>query len=429
MGSTNNCDNLSFKLYEHLVVAEADELIKYCFIVLADEDGVIHQWTDFHKYVSNGRVHSLSGDTTYRYRHVTKLLNYCFFQDYHIRKLSDITEEMVKRFLIKYAMCTLPDDTAETHRSKKTVSGCEKTIIDFVTNLKNDCPKSKINVNKLYRTKEIFSKKKGKFVKTKVLDFDLRYKNTVTKEIFRDMPEKVFVIVFNEIFANHKDILMLVALQSFAGLRPSEACNVRREDSRLGSGLKFEYVDGKISNVYIDLTRELNLRSDYKPVGKIKKERTQKVYDKFLDVFMDCYNEYMKYMDGRKYEKEYGALNVNMQGKAMTYYSYRQKVQKVISECIPEMLSSDDPEVVMYGNLLLENSIAPHIFRHWFTVRLVLDGLDVSQVMYWRGDKSPESAFAYVQNKGDLEKKFVKVVDESFGYLSRRSAMENGKLK
>lgn len=417
--------SLSFKVYEHNIVTESGEIIKYCFIVLVDSSGVIEKWTNFHKYAASGRLHSASGDTVYRYRHVVKLLNYCFFQKYHIRKLSDMTAEMVKSFLTNYAMCSLPDDTPDTHRSKNTVSGCISTIIDFVTNLKADYPKCEMDLSRLYRTEEKFNRRKGKYENKKVLDFDIRFKDTKKKEIFRDMPEKVFVIVFNEVYVNHKDILMLVALQAFAGLRPSEACNVRRTDSALGPGITFEYVEGRVNNVYIDLTRELNLRSDFKPVGKIKKERTQKVYDKFLPVFVDCYNEYMRYMEGRKYERQFGALTVNLQGRAMTYYSYRQKLKQVIDICIPKMLSSDDAETVLYGNLLLENSVAPHIFRHWFTVNLVLDGLDASQIMYWRGDKSIESSLTYLQNKGDLEKKFVKVVDESFGYLLRRSEMEH----
>lgn len=422
-------NGLSFKIYEHYVITEDNERQKFCFIVLVDGDGMIVKWTDFHRYAVSGRPRPTSGDTTYRYRYAVRLLNYCFFQEYHIRRLSDMTAEMVKKFLACFAMCTLPGDTQKTHREKNTVIGCINAILDFVTNLKADHPESAMDLSRLYRTKEKFDKKKGRFANIKVLDFDIQYRNSKKKEMFRDMPEKVFEIVFNEIYSNHKDILMLVALQAFAGLRPSEACNVRRVDSALGPGITFEYVEGHINNVYVDLTRELNLRSDFKAVGKIKKERTQKVYDKFLQVFLECYEEYMRYMEGRKYESQYGALTVNLQGKAMTYYSYRQKFKQAVSDCIPRMLSSDDAETVLYGNLLLENSVAPHIFRHWFTVNLVLDGLDASQVMYWRGDKSIESSLTYLQNKGDLDKEFAKVVDNSFSYLLRRTEVEHVRPK
>jgi hypothetical protein len=36
--------------------------------------------------------------------------------------------------------------------------------------------------------------------------------------------------------------------------------------------------------------------------------------------------------------------------------------------------------------------------------------------MYWRGDKSPESALVYLQNKGDLVKQYAKVNNEIFDY-------------
>ena len=57
------------------------------------------------------------------------------------------------------------------------------------------------------------------------------------KAIFRDMPNSAFEMLFSHIAHYHKDLLMVVALGAFVGLRPSEACNVRREDSPLGPGV------------------------------------------------------------------------------------------------------------------------------------------------------------------------------------------------
>ena len=48
------------------------------------------------------------------------------------------------------------------------------------------------------------------------------------------MPNSAFEMLFAHIAQYHKDLLMVVALGAFVGLRPSEACNVRREDSPLG---------------------------------------------------------------------------------------------------------------------------------------------------------------------------------------------------
>lgn len=77
-----------------------------------------------------------------------------------------------------------------------------------------------------------------------------------------------------------------------------------------------------------------------------------------------------------------------------------------------------------YGRTLMEHNISPHIFRHWYTVQLVLSGVnDPGTLMYYRGDKSPESALTYLQNKSELEKQFRKVNNEIFNY-SRWAAEE-----
>ena len=216
---------------------------------------------------------------------------------------------------------------------------------------------------------------------------------------------------------------MLAALSAFAGLRPSEACNVRREDSPLGPGLKFSIVNGEIYDISIDLTVERNLRSDLVSVGKIKKERVQKIYPAFLSAFTDAYKIYNRFLkeEQRPFEKEFGALTNNRKGKACTYASYYYEFNKAIEACIPLMLNDEDPEIVNYGQLLTENNIGPHILRHWFTVQLTLFGEDVAGLMYWRGDSNPESALTYIANKSDLLKKYRTVNDSSFEYLMWRA--------
>ena len=196
----------------------------------------------------------------------------------------------------------------------------------------------------------------------------------------------------DEIARNHRNILMLTACSAFAGLRPSECCNVRRADSVLGPGLDFEVIDGEVTNVTIDLRTEFNLRSDLVSVGGIKKPRKQKVYHAFLKAFVDCYNTYIKYIEGKPYESAYGALTNTSVGKAYTYPAYRAAFH-----------------------------ISPHILRHWYSIKLVLYGEDVAGLMYWRGDTSPESALPYITGKSELEKQYKLVNNEAFDYLLWRA--------
>ena len=75
---------------------------------------------------------------------------------------------------------------------------------------------------------------------------------------------------------------------------------------------------------------------------------------------------------------------------------------------------------------MLEHRLSPHVFRHWYTVQLVLSGIENPGVlMYWRGDSSPESVLTYLQDKGELEKRYRKVNSEMFNYLMWAAAGGN----
>ena len=421
-------NKLHFGVYTHKIVDADNNLIKRSMIVLKNEYGNIIRSPNYHRYARNPRapVKSLYSDTRERCINICCLLNYIFFDQYHIDRLNDITAEMIIHFIQDYGLCKLKNDEPTTHRSKTTVGTCIKNICDFLQLLAQENPSCNCNASDLFRKEEIFSKHKRRFITTLVPKFEVLYRPK-TNTIFRDLPDGAFEVIMNKVLTEYPNLIMLVALSAFAGLRPSEACNVRREDSPLGSGIQFEITDGNVTNVFIDLREEKILRSDMVSVGAIKKERIQKVYPNFLNIFVDCYNRYMKYIQGHSYEKEYGALTNTSFGKAYTYPAYYCAFQKVVESCIPEMLASDDAQIVHYGHLLLqEKTISPHILRHWYSVRLTLYGEDVAGLMTWRGDKSPTSALTYLQNKSELEKQFTKVSSEIFNYALWKAEKLNG---
>lgn len=292
-------NTIRFGVYEHKIVYNNEQLIRRQLIVLKDQDGDIVGWTDFDKYTRSGKKsfsRSIFSGQDSRSFNVSLLLNYIFFDKYHITKLTDITEEMVRSFLTDYGLCRLPRDTEKTHRGKEAVNSCISQIMDFLDLLTQDNPTCKLKVDNLYRTEKVFNRKRKRYEEKRVPTFEINHIPN-NRKILRDLPEKAFQIIFNEIIENHRDLLMLAALSAFAGLRPSESCNVRRPDSALGPGIRFEITDGEVTNVLIDLSAEKNLRSDLVAVGAIKKERIQKVYPAFLEAFMDCYNLYMKYVE------------------------------------------------------------------------------------------------------------------------------------
>ena len=219
------------------------------------------------------------------------------------------------------------------------------------------------------------------------------------------------------IIDRHTNILMLATLGAFAGLRPSEACNVRREEY---GGIFFELFGDEIYNIEIDLTKEVRLRSDDVPVGGIKKHRKQKVYPAFIAEFRTLYEIYMDFIEGREFETDYGPLTTNRLGKAFTYTAYLREFKKVIREAREIMIHSDNPSTQLYGHMLYTHSLTPHIFRHWFTVKLVQFGEQLPTIMKYRGDRSPESANTYLQNKSELIKQLDSVEDEIWSYNTWR---------
>ena len=415
-----NSNQRHFRIYTHKLVLSDNTLIQRQFIVLMENDGTL-RFTDFDRYMlPKNSIRNITDDGNNRYKFVVKFINYCFF-NCGVKRLDDITNKHVIDFITSYGKGCLPDDDDISGRTKSTVERCVVCIMDFIDRLCDE-RKTKSCINRKALYKDIpYRDKHGKTRIRKMPAFEVNYTEK-KREILRDIPNAAFDMLFEHIYTHHKELLGLVALSAFAGLRPSEACNVRREDSPLGPGIIITCFDGYIDKIEIDITRECVLRSDLRSVGRIKKERRQKVPDLFLRLFYDTYSEYMSYIEGEKYEADYGPLSLDRNHKARTYYSYYQSFTKIIrDEMVPIFLASDLPEVVVFGKILTEHTLSPHVFRHWYTVQLVLSGVEVAELMTFRGDKNPMSAYTYLLNKGELAKQYSRVSDETFNFMSWRA--------
>ena len=265
------------------------------------------------------------------------------------------------------------------------------------------CRVYEVKKKDLYEEKLIYTKG-GKPVKKLIPDFKATVIND-EKVIFRDIPTKAVEILIPMAFRYAPDIAFALCLQAFAGLRASEAMNVRQEGSPYGPGITFTEIGGQVTEAAIDLRRELALRSDGAEVGLIKRTRIQRVYPEFIATFCEAYRLHKQYLAGVSFEEDYAPMFVNRDGMAMSYESYRQKFKDLVNNHLrPELIKSSDPELRIYGQLLYENDLSTHCLRHWFTVQLVLRNKEIGDIQFWRGDKNPESAFTYMQNKGELTK-------------------------
>lgn len=417
-----------FAVYKHRLIIGTEKIITRQFVVIKDIDNNIISFTRLHKYIHSSNKKgskSISDDGNNRFIFVTQFLNYVLFDQYStnkIDKISDITLPMIQGFFRYYG---LNENRPTKSRTKQTVDRCTTSVIDFMVNFiiknKKEC---RLKIED-FTKKENYRTKRGTIKQRLVPNFQVFYSG-ISKPIFRDMPNAVFNIFLAYAAENYKDIFFLIVLSAFAGLRPSEACNVRQEISPLGNGLLFRKINGKTKKITIDISEEKNLRSDLINVGKIKKERKQDVYPKFLNTFEYCYNLHKEYLRKCSFESQYCPMSVNSRGRAMTYSNYSVRFRKMTKELIPILFNSDNPEIVEYAHDLQNRNISPHIFRHWFSVRLTLYGEDIAGLQYWRGDTSPESSLTYLQNKGELEKQLRTVSNGIFDFMLHESLLKKG---
>ena len=410
-----------FAVYRHPIVigADLDRLIYRQFVVLKDPDGIIIAFTNFYKYIHSslkyGSKH-VSDDGNNRFYFVVAFLNFIFFDKqnkYHIPRLTEITKPILQDFFTAYGA----SPSIKTQRTKSTVDKCVNSIVDFLTAVIHANPGKCIMHESDFTIKEVYRTMRGVMHTRNKLIFEVYYSKH-KKAIFRDMPNSVFNIFISYAATYYTDIFFLIIMSSFAGLRPAESCNVSLRN------LFIRKTNGILTKATIDLLEERPLRSDLVDVGAIKKARVQEVYRKFLPAFEYCYNIHMKYMQSQKVEKDFLPMSTNSRGMAYTYDNYYSRFRKMVKEIIPALLESNNPEVVEYALSLQENNISPHIFRHWFSVRLTLYGEDVAGLQYWRGDSSPESAMIYLQNKGELEKQLRQVSNGIFDFTQFQTNLQ-----
>lgn len=394
-----------YSVYEHKLTGPDGMIYSRSFIVVKHRSGVIVRFTRLHKYAGayeNQMFRPLASDAKAKLHYICKMLNYIIVDHYEtfgIDHVFKVTKKSLNSFFTDYAMQKKSDGG---YRGRQSIKKCISAVTQFFWKLERQyCGYVTLSRDELYIEQETRTQK-GTLVKKWTPDFQVRG-IPGRPEIFRDLPTKVFQILLNLAVRYTPDIAFAISLQAFAGLRPGEICNVRQETSPKGRGLLLTIAEGRVVKAEIDLTREYTMRSDGVVCGRIKCERKQCVYPPFLDAFEKLYQYHKRFLASHPFETEYCPMFVNKNGKAMTYDDYYGRFRQLVENHLrPQLLCHTDPECRIYGQMLCENRLGPHVLRHWFSVQLALRGEDVAQLQYWRGDRNPESAFLYLQDKGDL---------------------------
>lgn len=370
------------------------------FIALRDRKGRWIAPTDFARYCQPAKsLRPLTSDTGDRLYFVTSFLNYAFIDTGSIDTLEELTPETVRTFLNTYASGAY----GGTKRTAETISRCVATVLQFLLSILEDN-----GADMLLTREDIFKKKcffsSRKFLETReVIAFPIQY-DAESHTILRDMPRRAVEYLLSHVWLHDPDILMAVALQLFAGLRPSEPLSICESD------LDIRRRGGQVVSVKIDLRHERPLRQDGVRTGGIKKHRMASVYPSFLQAFSDCLD---RWHSVKKPFPGTGAqpLCLDSKGSAMTYITYYRRFMKAVDKIIPLLLQDNDQEIQDYARILQAEGASPHILRHVFTVTLVLSGLTEAEIMNARGDSSPLSALSYLSRKSELQKWFSGTAD------------------
>lgn len=390
------------------MINENGEMFTASFIVIKNHYNVIVSFTRLEIFAipfKNKPLRKFNYANQYKLEYICKALNFVLIDNrskYEVDAVSEISASMVLDFFDWY--CDCPKSDGE-YRGKQSITNCIDLVSRFFSNVAL-CAENNSNINSFDLMEQRFTKKslKSQIVEAKYLpSYEPRFKHSIRTPILRDIPFKAMDKLLELCKTYYPEIYFALICQISAGLRPSEAMNVRQENSPLGPGLYFTMLNSKVTDIAIDLKTEYLLRSDGIKIGGIKKKRMQHIHPKLIPLFMEGLNSHKVFLKSQTVEKEFMPMFVNRDGKAMTYPLYLKKFHALIQDYLrPALLESDNQELKVLGLRLVTEKLSPHALRHFFTVLIVLMTNDIAQVQYYRGDKSPDSALWYMQNKGAL---------------------------
>lgn len=395
-----------FAVYEHKI-QKRKELSVARIIVLKNQDNRIIAFTGLEafSFPYTGQKPKISARQKAELIYICVALNH-IFSGRKVQKLTDVTAKMIFDFFDDY--CQFPKGRSEEiMRSQQSMDNCVRHVSSFFANLAKVFPMKYEPGDLMHYEETKAGRHSQRIVRRYIPRYQPKRPHSYDDKLLRDMPLAAAARLVQLATIHDPMIAFGIVLQLSAGLRPSCVTNMRREDSPVSTapGISMSYIGSAVSGIKLDLTHEYVLRSDGVSVGRIKREREVVVYKEFIGEVVTAYRYHLQLLDNIPCEEQYKPMFVGRNGKAMTYNNYAKRVKRLVYTYLkPELYNSEDPMLSAFAHALDSRRWAPHTLRHCFTVRLVLEGLDVAQVQLYRGDSSPESAIAYVKSKGELKR-------------------------
>lgn len=413
-----NIGKYKFGLYNTKMIYEDGTWRQHWFIVLKDrQTNVILEITPYSKYlryVSKGKSVDYRRPETLRARgsFICLFLNYVLidkYKEFQITNLKDLKIEHGNRFLQDYS-------NGEVTKGRKKKNTIEKMIVEvarfykWIQEVHKNDAKHLIGLQMLEKI-EYNNRQTSTFQYYWKTPFQIHVSEKIDEPIFRDIPDKAMWILLKLSKIYYPEITLGLCLQAFAGLRVGEVCNTRQDICPLdGGGFSYRKVGGKLQRFTINLRNKYPMRSDRVDVGSIKKYRQQNVYTNFLPYLEPILKDHIDILNQRTVDKGYYPLIVDNNGMAMTAQNYRKKFKSLVKDYLIDVLiNSDDFEMQVFGELLMNRELSTHSLRHWFTVQLVINGEPPHAIAEWRGDDNLDSAMDYIKNKSELLRLHKKV--------------------
>lgn len=393
------------------------------YIVLEDKNtGIPIKIMDISIYLSDVSGGAMSYKNSQEYvRTICELLNYIFiYKNYGLDNLSEITKGIIEDFLND--QCNRLNKQGR-RVSKRTIDIKANHIITMIYSLhgfhKNYFnfikPDDIATYDKVFVDRERRTVIHSKLIYGSLLN-DHRESNAY-KSLERDIPInllKKFVLAAR---AFDPELEFAIVLASYGGLREGEICNVRRNGSCYGYGISFVKKNSRIDSITINLKKVMVLREDGKSQGNIKRLREAVVPACFVEIVNEAYQRHLKLIEGKSCSKTMPMFlnerKTNGIYECMSISGYRNRIKRLLYEHIlPGLMESSDINEKLFYTNMLTKTFGAHAFRHWYSVALVLEGYDETQLQIARGDNSIQASRDYLRNKGELMRLYKKAATD-----------------
>lgn len=422
----NRVNSIRFEKRKLVLVGEDGSVKELFFIVLNNSLNKRMKITGYSKFLIVELLNKRSTTVNNYCKYIVSFLNYVFFDNYNKYGIKDIRElkfEHGNDFIRDISKGKI----GRKEKTKDSIIKVENKITRFYYFLSKEINDLKyIKESDFENLKYIdrYNLKEKSIIKNKFL---VAYNDTLPAKRIKSISNFLFSEIIKTCEIYYPELILAICFQAFGGLRKGEVCNISKDK------IDFCQIGKEFGWFTIDLRKKTILREDLVNVGNIKKPRIQPIHPAFLKIFKEIYENHLKLIS--KSKNKYGALFLTKDDKAMTDLSYNQKFKRIIKLTLQRLsnnsvfeyncetyfglnLLSNYYESASEINKLSSGKTNTHIFRHFFTQFIAsLDKGSATEISYWRGDSSLESAIVYLAGSPVFNEKIKDIQSEVYKML------------